>query len=1018
MNYPRIRISHFVTLLFSFILLLVWHAASIAEGQELYRFQAMWPGLAQPWYFDQPKGVAVDISDNIYVTDQGNNCIRKLTAQGVVVAQWGTPGSGNGQLDGPTGIALDGSDNIYVADAGNHRIQKFSSSGLYVTQWGTGGSGNSQFSEPAGVAADETGSVYVVDSGNNRIQKFSSAGDYVLQWGSAGNEPGKFDHPTGIVVYDSSTVYVADSGNSRIQKFSSSGDYLGSWGTEGTGDGQFNYPTGISLDASGTISVTDAELNRVQRFTSTGSYLDQWGSTGSGSGQFSNPAGIVIDSSGTVYVADAGNNRVQKFTSGTSSAVSWGGCGTAAGRFTAPSGIARFANTIYVADSRNNRIQMFSPTGDFLAAWGTAGSGPGQFNNPQGISVCSSGNIYVADTDNHRIQKFSANGDFILQWGTQGSDNSQFIFPQDVFVDARDTVYVADTGNNRIQKFSSTGTYASQWGNAGSENGQFSSPASVAVDEGGSVYVADTSNSRIQKFLRDGTHLATWNSPGPEGDEFRSPRGIALDANGNVYVTETDNHRIQKLTPEGMLIASWGSAGSGKGQLHHPGDTAVDGDGSTAFVTDTGNHRVQVFVRISSPGSPSSGVRYYFPHVAVSSAWQTEVAIINTDPDRSLNGSLHPYDSSGTEVAEPLPVTVPARGRLQIDVGGTFTDAVSIRYLVLETDTFLAAGYTKFSQQGIERAAIPAVSETNSGDIWLSHIASSEYWWTGLALVNTTDTTRELSIEFNNGAIRSVALGANEHASFTIESFFDGAPQPSIHTAVIRDAEGIVGLELFGSTTQLSGILLTDKTSTALYYPHVASDATWWTGIVAFNAFSLGPAVLDIQPYAADGSALGPISQELTVYGRLVGETTGLGIPAEAAWFSITVPSGALSGFELFGTRDNSVTDGFSSIGIDRYEGVFAKIEKDGWTGIALVNTEDVPGMVTLTGYDHEGTAVATTMTELAAHQKIVGTVETLFSGNDVSTATYVGYSSNCRIAGFQLNGSGDGTMMDGLPGM
>ncbi len=69
------------------------------------------------------------------------------------------------------------------------------------------------------------------------------------------------------------------------------------------------------------------------------------------------------------------------------------------------------------------------------------------------------------------------------------------------------------------------------------------------------------------------------------------------------------------------------------------------------------------------------------------------------------------------------------------------------------------------------------------------------------------------------------------------QEFFNNQPQPDIQSAVITNAGGVIGLELFGSLgwgTQLEGILLTDKTASTIYYPHVASD-DWWTGIVAYN---------------------------------------------------------------------------------------------------------------------------------------------------------------------------------------
>ena len=75
--------------------------------------------------------MAIDGSGNIYVADAGNNRIQKFDSSGAYLAQWGGPGSGNGQFYNPQGMAIDGSDNIYVHDYDNHRIQ--------VPLWSVGG---------------------------------------------------------------------------------------------------------------------------------------------------------------------------------------------------------------------------------------------------------------------------------------------------------------------------------------------------------------------------------------------------------------------------------------------------------------------------------------------------------------------------------------------------------------------------------------------------------------------------------------------------------------------------------------------------------------------------------------------------------------------------------------------------------------------------------------------------------------------------------------------------------------
>ena len=97
--------------------------------------------------------------------------------------------------------------------------------------------------------------------------------------------------------------------------------------------------------------------------------------------------------------------------------------------------------------------------------------------------------------------------------------------------------------------------------------------------------------------------------------------------------------------------------------------------------------------------------------------------------------------------------------------------------------------------------------------------------------------------------------------------------------------------------------------------------------------------------------------------------------------------------------------------------GIFAKIEKNGWTGIAFVNTEATAASVTLTAYDDNGTVVATQVLPVGGHAKVVNLAEAIFSQN-ISSATYIAYSSDRNVVGFQLNGSSDGTMLDGLPAL
>lgn len=264
--------------------------------------------------FDTPSGIAIDASDDVYVTDTNNNRIEKFDSSGVFILAFGASGTGNGQFTTPLGIAVDPSGNVYVADSGNNRIEKFDSSGNYLTQWGSSGTGNGQFDTPEGVAVDYLGNVYVLDTNNNRVQKFDNSGTYVLQWGSLGTADLEFDTPGGIAVDPWGNVFVADTNNNRIQEFDSSGNFLTNWGSAGSGNGQFSNMQAISIDASGNVYAVDTGNNRIQLFKNDGTFILKWGTIGSGNSQFDAPWAIDIDSSSNVFIADRNNNRIQEFS--------------------------------------------------------------------------------------------------------------------------------------------------------------------------------------------------------------------------------------------------------------------------------------------------------------------------------------------------------------------------------------------------------------------------------------------------------------------------------------------------------------------------------------------------------------------------------------------------------------------------------------------------------------------------------------------------------------------------------
>ncbi len=577
-----------------------------AHAEEPYRFDRLWPNLAQPWYFVFPEAIAIDSRGLVYVANSGFDSIQVFSLDGELIRSWGSEGSGREQFNSPNGIAISAtSGNVYVADTDNHRIQIFSADGVYIDEWGKEGSGDGEFVGPSAIAVNATSDeVYVVDRDNHRIQVFSAKGDYIDQWGSQGSGVSEFSDPQRIAVSATSgEVYVADTKNNRIQIFSAKGDYIDQWGSQGSGNGEFSVPEGIAISASGDVYVADSENNRVQVFSAKGVYIDQWGSKGSKSGEFNSPQGIAISANGELYVVEMSNQRVQIFDVNGVFKHQWGSTGSGKGEFSIPNEIAvSVKDEVYVADRDNHRIQVFDVNGVFQREWGSQGSGNGEFSFPVGIAVSdSSDKVYVVDRSNHRIQIFSAEGDYIDQWGSRGSGIGEFNFPKAIAVSAKNEVYVVDRSNHRIQIFSAEGDYIDQWGSRGSGIGEINFPKAIAVSAKNEVYVADTFNDRIQVFDARGRYQDEWGGTGLENDEFIFPGGIAVSASGEVYVTEfMDNPRIKIFDDRQMFVESIGSQGSSPGQVIFPSGMAFDSKGAL-YVVDTGNNRIQKFVR----GQPS-----------------------------------------------------------------------------------------------------------------------------------------------------------------------------------------------------------------------------------------------------------------------------------------------------------------------------------------------------------------------------------------------------------------------------
>ena len=201
-------------------------------------------GLARIAQLSNPSGVTTDLMGNVFVSDTGNHCVRRIS-QGYISTVAGTGAAGYGGDEGPavsaslqipTAITTDLIGNVYVADMLNHRVRKIDLDGGITTVMGIGTAGNSgdgqlgalaQIDTPVGVAWDWSGGLYVVDRKSNVVRALdplgvvnSIAGIRTSGYGGDGGLAGlaQLNSPTGIAAITDGNLLVADTRNHRVRR--------------------------------------------------------------------------------------------------------------------------------------------------------------------------------------------------------------------------------------------------------------------------------------------------------------------------------------------------------------------------------------------------------------------------------------------------------------------------------------------------------------------------------------------------------------------------------------------------------------------------------------------------------------------------------------------------------------------------------------------------------------------------------------------------------------------------------
>lgn len=606
-------------------------------------------GPATSAELNNPSGIAADSKGNLYIADFYNNVIRKVAAgsgtittvagNGYGASQYHGGFSGDGgpataaELYWPYAVAVDSAGNLYIDDQLNWNIRKVTaSSGIINTVAGNGtecnsvsGDGGPATSDalcyPLGVSVDAAGNIYISDS--DRVRKVMSgnppsaatdAPQFSVPEGSYGvpqtvtisdDTPGASIYITmdGKPVTTASTGYqgpIAVTGTVNIQAVAVAPGFLaspavttsytitspptavistvagnGSSGYGGDGglatSASIGIPTAVALDSKGNFYISDAENEVIRKVSATTGVITTVAGSGipgySGDGgpatgaELSYPIGLAIDSSGNLYIAEYWNCVIRKVTAST------GIISTVAGKY-----------------------GSCSYSGDGVAA--TAAS----LRYPEGVALDSVGNLYIADTQNNLVREVSAATGLIStiagvpnglgSTGDGGPATKALLnFPSALAFDGSGNLFIADTQNYRVREVeASTGIITTVVGNGDSGttgdgglalNAQIVD-GSLALDASGDIYLGggvykvreiSASTGMISSVAGNGIFGFSGDGGSATVAEMGTAQGVVVDAQGNLYIADQGNNRIRKVT----------FAASGKGAANLGAGSAVDG---------------------------------------------------------------------------------------------------------------------------------------------------------------------------------------------------------------------------------------------------------------------------------------------------------------------------------------------------------------------------------------------------------------------------------------------------------
>ncbi len=311
---------------------------------------------------NMPFDVVFDKSDNLYISDTMNHCIRRVDSRTGTIETFagdgtkGSTGDGGGaakaKLNEPYGLAIDDSENVYIVDRLNYRIRRVdAATGTIKTVAGNGsnvysGDGGPAIAaglvEPNGIALDRHGRLYIADVRGNRVRVVEGATGTISTFAGTGEPKHAGDGgpaaraavwgPRAVDIAPDGSIYILEREGNRLRKIDAKTGLIatvagtGARGYSGDGgpatDATFNGPKEMAVDSNGNVVIVDTENHAARRIDIASGTIRTVAGTGKkGSGgdggpataaQLGRPHGAAFSSQGILFLGDTENHRIRR----------------------------------------------------------------------------------------------------------------------------------------------------------------------------------------------------------------------------------------------------------------------------------------------------------------------------------------------------------------------------------------------------------------------------------------------------------------------------------------------------------------------------------------------------------------------------------------------------------------------------------------------------------------------------------------------------------------------------------